>query len=179
MCGALASDGAHGVAERCQWCVPSLRRIARCDCGRPCVRPGDVPCECQPRGGRAPGPAGSPATPQHGGQHRTRGAKISACPQFGFSVAIHTVYLLGDSTLLGLHQHQRPAPLGRFSEFQVGLDHVAFGCASRGELEKWSRRLDELGIEHGGIKDAPYGSGLSFRDPDGIALELFPPPTAA
>jgi glyoxylase I family protein len=91
----------------------------------------------------------------------------------------HTVYLLGDGTLLGLHQHQRPAPLGRFSEFQVGLDHVAFGCASRGELEKWSRRLDELGIEHGGIKDAPYGSGLSFRDPDGIALELFAPPTAA
>jgi len=91
----------------------------------------------------------------------------------------HTVYLLGDGTLLGLHQHQRPAPLGRFSEFQVGLDHVAFGCASRDELEKWSRRLDELGIEHGGIKDAPYGSGLSFRDPDGIALELFAPPTAA
>jgi glyoxylase I family protein len=24
--------------------------------------------------------------------------------------------------------------------------------------------------------DAPYGSGLSFRDPDGIALELFAPP---
>jgi hypothetical protein len=24
--------------------------------------------------------------------------------------------------------------------------------------------------------DAPYGSGLSFRDPDNIALELFAPP---
>jgi hypothetical protein len=43
----------------------------------------------------------------------------------------------------------------------------------------WSRRLDELGIERGGIKDAPYGSGLSFRDPDGIALKFFAPPTAA
>ena len=60
----------------------------------------------------------------------------------------HTVYLLGNGTLLGLHQHQRPAPPGRFSEFQVGLDHVAFGCANRDQLEKWSRRLDELGIEH-------------------------------
>ena len=40
----------------------------------------------------------------------------------------------------------------------------------------WSR-LDELGIEHGGIVDASYGSGLSFRDPDGIALEFFAPPS--
>jgi catechol-2,3-dioxygenase len=87
----------------------------------------------------------------------------------------HTVYLLGGGTLLGLHQHQTPARPARFSEFDVGLDHVAFGCADRVELEKWSRRLDELGIDHGGIKDAHYGSGLSFRDPDGIALELFCP----
>ena len=40
----------------------------------------------------------------------------------------------------------------------------------------WAARLDELGIAHGGIKDAHYGSGVSFRDPDGIALEFFAPP---
>jgi hypothetical protein len=33
-----------------------------------------------------------------------------------------------------------------------------------------------LGVEHGAVKDAGYGSGLSFRDPDGIALEFFAPP---
>jgi glyoxylase I family protein len=88
----------------------------------------------------------------------------------------HTVYLLGGTTLLGLHQHAMPAPEERFSEFRVGLDHVAFGCADRAELEKWARRLDELGVAHGEIKDASYGSGLSFRDPDGIALEFFAPP---
>jgi hypothetical protein len=44
-------------------------------------------------------------------------------------------------------------------------------------LERWAARLDELGIEHGQIKDASYGSGLSFRDPDGIALEFFCPPS--
>ena len=88
----------------------------------------------------------------------------------------HTVYLLGD-TLLGIHQHRTPAPPERFSEYRVGLDHVAFGVADREELEKWAARLDELEIEHGGIKDAHYGSGLSFRDPDGIALELFAPPS--
>jgi catechol-2,3-dioxygenase len=88
----------------------------------------------------------------------------------------HTVYLLENGTLFGLHQHGQPAPQEQFSEYRVGLDHVAFGVENRGELEKWVRRLDELGIAHGGIKDATYGSGLSFRDPDGIALEFFAPP---
>jgi glyoxylase I family protein len=88
----------------------------------------------------------------------------------------HTVYLLGNGTLLGLHKHGTPAPEGDFSEHRVGLDHLSFGVADRAELEKWARRLDELGVAHGQIKDASYGSGVSFRDPDGIALEFFAPP---
>ena len=88
----------------------------------------------------------------------------------------HTVYLLGNGTLIGLHQHKTPAPPEQFSEYRIGLDHVGFGCANRAELEQWVTRLGELGVEHGGIVDAPYGSGLSFRDPDGIALEFFAPP---
>lgn len=68
------------------------------------------------------------------------------------------------------------APSDRpFSEHNVGLDHVGFGCAERADLERWQARLDELGIGHGGIVDADYGSGLSFRDPDGITLEFFAP----
>jgi len=89
----------------------------------------------------------------------------------------HTVYMLGNNTLFGLHQHKTPAGSEGFSEYRVGLDHVSFGCATRGELEQWARRLDELAIQHGGIKDATYGSGVSFRDPDGIALEFFAPPS--
>jgi catechol-2,3-dioxygenase len=88
----------------------------------------------------------------------------------------HVVFALGNDTLLGLHQHAQPAPDEQFSEFRVGLDHVAFGCASREDLATWVGRLDELGIEHGGIVDASYGSGLSFRDPDGCTLEFFAPP---
>src|SRR5256885_7540293 len=38
----------------------------------------------------------------------------------------HTVYMLGNGTLIGLHQHGTPAPTEKFSEFRVGLDHVAF-----------------------------------------------------
>ena len=88
----------------------------------------------------------------------------------------HIVYALPNGTIFGIHQHTRPAPDGQFSEYHVGLDHVGFGCSSRAELESWVERLDELGIAHGGIVDAPYGSGLSFRDPDGSALEFFAPP---
>ena len=74
------------------------------------------------------------------------------------------------------HQHDTAAPDEKFSEFRAGLDHVAFGCASRAELESWAARLDQLGVANGGVVDAHYGSGLSFRDPDGIALEFFAPP---
>lgn len=88
----------------------------------------------------------------------------------------HLVWILDGGTLFGIHQHERPAPNEQFSEFRVGLDHVAFGCPNRAELENWVDRLNQLGISHGGIVDAGYGSGLSFRDPDGIALEFFAPP---
>ena len=66
---------------------------------------------------------------------------------------------------------------GTYTELEPGLDHVGFGCASRAELEEWEDRLNKLDITHGGIVDAHYGSGLSFRDPDGIALEFFAPPS--
>lgn len=87
----------------------------------------------------------------------------------------HTVYLLAGGQLFGLHTH--PQSTGdKFDEHRTGLDHVAFRCADRDELVAWAGHLDELGIEHGVIVDAHYGSGLSFRDPDGIALEFFAPP---
>ena len=85
----------------------------------------------------------------------------------------HLVWAFGNGTLFGIHQHDKRAEAEQFTEFRVGLDHVSFGVGSRDDLQVWQNRLDELGIAHGGIVDAPYGSGLSFRDPDGIALEFF------
>jgi hypothetical protein len=68
-------------------------------------------------------------------------------------------------------------------DLDAGLDgellmfgHLSFGITDRAELKVWQARLEELGIPHGEIVDAHYGSGLSFRDPDNIALELFAPP---
>ena len=87
----------------------------------------------------------------------------------------HIVFALG-GTLLGLHGFPHLTSTDPFDERRPGLDHIAFGCASRDELVAWAARLDELGVEHGDIVDASYGSALSFRDPDNIALELFAPP---
>lgn len=87
----------------------------------------------------------------------------------------HVVWLLG-GTLVGIHQHREPSSGEPFDERRPGLDHVAFGCTNRAELEEWEKHLTGLGVAHGGIVDAPYGSGLSFRDPDNIALEFFAPP---
>lgn len=87
----------------------------------------------------------------------------------------HVVWLLG-STLYGIHQHAAPSSAAPFDELRPGLDHVAFGCANRAELEEWAAKLTSMGIDHGGVVDAHYGSGLSFRDPDNIALEFFAPP---
>ena len=91
----------------------------------------------------------------------------------------HVVFAIG-STLLGLHAFPDGVPVGDgFDERRLGLDHVAFACADRDELDKWQRHLDELAIDHGDVVDAHYGSALSFRDPDGIALEFFAPPAGA
>ncbi len=89
----------------------------------------------------------------------------------------HIAFALPSGQLIGLHGHDATDQSDRFDEERIGLDHIAFGCADRAELEAWQARLDELGIEHGGIVDATYGSGLSFRDPDNIALEFFAPPS--
>ena len=87
----------------------------------------------------------------------------------------HIVYQLGN-TLLGLHGFADLASTDPFNERKPGLDHIAFGVASRDELAEWAARLNEMGVAHGDIVDASYGSGLSVRDPDNIALELFAPP---
>jgi glyoxylase I family protein len=88
----------------------------------------------------------------------------------------HTVFALADGQLLGLHTHPGTPPEGTFDEHRPGLDHLSFQCRDIAEIENWRRHLDQLGVAHGDLVRAHYGSGLSFRDPDDIALEFFAPP---
>jgi glyoxylase I family protein len=72
----------------------------------------------------------------------------------------------------GLVQHESGAD-GAFSEFRVGLDHLALAVDSRDTLVQWVEHLDGCHVPHSGISDMPYGSVVVFRDPDNIQLELF------
>jgi glyoxylase I family protein len=93
-----------------------------------------------------------------------------------FFVGDETAYRFAVWTepVFALHQHHGGSDDGEiFDEHRIGLDHIAFGCADRTELEAWLERLEALGIAHGEIVDAFYGSGLAFRDLDNIQLEFF------
>jgi catechol 2,3-dioxygenase-like lactoylglutathione lyase family enzyme len=87
----------------------------------------------------------------------------------------HTIFVLPSGVILALHAHSASDRAHRFDELRPGLDHIGFSCADRGELERLRARLDELGIAHGGIAEDHLGHGLSFRDPDNIALEFWTP----
>ena len=102
-----------------------------------------------------------------------------------FDVAFHrdedpgpfrrAVWLVEGQTLVGLNEFPDRSDALPFDERRIGMDHLAFACRDRDELEVWEVRLSELGIGNGGIVDAGYGSALSCRDPDNIALEFFIP----
>jgi catechol 2,3-dioxygenase-like lactoylglutathione lyase family enzyme/quercetin dioxygenase-like cupin family protein len=59
-----------------------------------------------------------------------------------------------------------------------GVEHIAFACADREALVAWHDSLAERDAQPGTITDAPYGSGFVLRDPDGLEMELFAPPTS-
>jgi catechol-2,3-dioxygenase len=90
----------------------------------------------------------------------------------------HVVWALPGGTLIGIHEHPgKTDGDDTFSEYRIGLDHLSFHCEHRSDLERWKSHLESLRYSHDDIVDAPYGSGLSFRDPDGNALEFFAPPS--
>jgi glyoxylase I family protein len=83
--------------------------------------------------------------------------------------------LAGEGLLVGLRRQASTGSDDRFDEGRVGLDHIALLCPDAGALEEWHGHLDRLGVPHSGIVTSPFGSHLNFKDPDGIALEVFVP----
>lgn len=62
----------------------------------------------------------------------------------------------------------------RFDATRTGMDHVCFQVASLDQLHEWAGQLDTEGVEHSGVyamEEMPI-SLVTFRDPDGIQLEL-------
>lgn len=81
----------------------------------------------------------------------------------------------GTALVLGLDHHP-DADREMFSPLRTGLDHLALQVTSRDDLDEWCRHLDALGIAHGEVVEnagPPAYALFSFRDPDGIPIELF------
>ena len=87
------------------------------------------------------------------------------------------IYMTPDGQALDLRQDPDVTP-ERFTDKRPGLDHLAFVCADRTELDEWLQRIQELGVENSGLESSPFGTHLNLKDPDGIPLELFAPPGA-
>lgn len=83
--------------------------------------------------------------------------------------------LAGGQVGVGLRQHP-DGDSTAFSAVRTGLDHISFAVGSRGELEALEQHFGSRSITFSPIVDAAYGAVLSFKDPDGIALEAFAPP---
>jgi glyoxylase I family protein len=93
-------------------------------------------------------------------------------PDVSFRIMLHP----GTGWVLGLRQYHDKAD-GAFDEFRTGLDHFAFGVASRDELEAWQAELEQRSIPFTPVADTPMGSVIVFRDPDNIQLEFFALPS--
>jgi catechol-2,3-dioxygenase len=74
--------------------------------------------------------------------------------------------------VLCLQQHK--ANKGElFDPTRTGGDHIGLKVDSREELEKWAAWFGEEDVVHSPIADMPYGSVLTFKDPDRFQLEMF------
>ena len=76
------------------------------------------------------------------------------------------------ATIIEFQQHN--ANEGeRFDPRRTGFDHMGFKVDDRADLDVWQEHFERLGVDHTSIVDRPYGSVLTFRDPDGIQFEMF------
>jgi glyoxylase I family protein len=60
-----------------------------------------------------------------------------------------------------------------FDPRRTGFDHMGFKVDDRADLDEWLARFEQLGVTHSPIADREYGAVLTFKDPDGIQLEMF------
>lgn len=60
-----------------------------------------------------------------------------------------------------------------FDPVRTGADHLGLAVDSREQLLEWQAHFEDKGVEHTPVADQPYGSVLTFKDPDRIQFELF------
>jgi glyoxylase I family protein len=85
-------------------------------------------------------------------------------------------FFISGDTALFLFPSTQPLPNDRFSEFRIGLDHLAFTAPSEDALYAFANRLLAAGVETKGVETYHTGNKyVAFRDPDNIQLEYWLP----
>lgn len=74
--------------------------------------------------------------------------------------------------LVGLREYEASSA-DTFDPRRIGLDHLAFQAASEAELAQWEQHFADLTVTFTRTETTPFGHVLNFKDPDGIALEIF------
>ena len=75
-------------------------------------------------------------------------------------------------TVIEFQQHDANRGEG-FDPRRTGFDHLGFKVDDRSALDEWQAHFARVGVHHSPIVDRPYGSVLTFKDPDGIQFEMF------
>jgi catechol 2,3-dioxygenase-like lactoylglutathione lyase family enzyme len=72
-------------------------------------------------------------------------------------------------------KHDQTAAGDRFSEFRIGLDHLAFTAPDEEFMEAMAEKLKKAGVETKGVQIFPLTGNkyMAFRDPDNIQLEYW------
>ena len=79
-------------------------------------------------------------------------------------------FRLGPHTRLVLRPPLPGTAFERDGGRRLGLDHLALGVPTRAELDRVVAVLRGAGVRTGGVREPGV---VSFRDPDGIAWELY------
>jgi len=103
----------------------------------------------------------------------------------GFPVVLELpnifIFLAG-ATAVAVRGPEPGSPQGdRFSPFRVGLDHLALACTDEAVLQQVASALGKAQVPNTGVKlDEVLGKNyVAFKDPDGIAWELYMAKNAA
>jgi glyoxylase I family protein len=90
-------------------------------------------------------------------------------PEYG-----NLVYFPAQNGSVWLLTHEQTAKNDRFSEFRIGLDHLAFSAPNKEFLDELAAKLKAAGVPTQGV-ELFHGQWyyVAFRDPDNIQLEYW------
>ena len=100
-------------------------------------------------------------------------------PRLGLQAALRSdvfVYYVGGRTAVGIRRPDAKLARHAHEELAPGIDHVCFRARSREDVDELFPLLQEIGADIVRTpEEGPWAPGyysLSFRDPEGIRLEV-------